>query len=231
LDSGINLADASEYVTYGNEEIAERIGINKAARTTCVKPAGTTSLVLGTSSGIHAWHNDFYMRRLRIGKNEALYGYLQIVHPELLEDDYFNPDKQAIITIPQRAPAGSITRNESVFDLLERVKHVSETWVKPGHFNGSNSHNVSATISVKDDEWGEVGEWMWKNRDYYNGLAVLPFDGGTYKQAPFEDISESSFYRLRKPLTEIDLTQVFENGDDTDLSGELACAGGACEVV
>ena len=112
-----------------------------------------------------------------------------------------------------------------MFALWERVKDVSESWIKTGHVDGSNTHNVSASLSVKDDEWDAVGDWMWKNRDYYNGLAVFPFDGGNYKQPVFEDISESTFYRLRKTLTEIDLTQVHENGDDTDLSGELACAG------
>jgi ribonucleoside-triphosphate reductase len=227
----LDLEEASQFVSFGNEVIAKKIGINTAARLTAVKPAGTTSLVLGTSSGIHAWHNEFYLRRMRVGKNEAIYRYLAEYLPEIIEDDFFSPESQAIITVPQKAPLGSITREESVFDLLERVKHVSEKWVRTGHKDGNNTHNVSATISVKDNEWDEVGEWMWKNRDYYNGLAVLPFDGGTYKQAPFEDISESTFYRLRKNLTEIDLTKVMEQNDETDLSGELACAGGSCEVV
>lgn len=227
----IDLSEAAELAVEHNKEIAKKLGIKPAARVTCVKPAGTTSLVLGTSSGIHAWHNDYYIRRLRVGKNEAIYTYLMIYHPEILEDEYFNPDKQAVISIPQKAPSGSITRDESVFDLLERVRHISEKWVKPGHKSGNNTHNVSATISIRSGQWFEVGEWMWKNRDFYNGLSVLPYDGGTYKQAPFEDISESTFYRLRKVLHEIDLTKVVEREDETDLSGELACAGGACEVV
>jgi len=229
--NSIELHKASGAVAQANAIIADIIGINRAARMTCVKPAGTTSLVLGTSSGIHAWHNDYYVRRIRIGKNEALYTYLNKYYPDMLEDEYFNPDKQAVISIPQKAPTGSITREENVFDLLERVKYVSEQWVKPGHYDGNNSHNVSATISVKDNEWEDVGEWMWKNRDFYNGLSVLPYDGGTYKQAPFEDISESTFYRMKKSLHEIDLTKVEEVSDETNLSGELACAGGACEIV
>ena len=227
----LSLSEASEIVLETNKDIARALGINPAARTTAVKPAGTTSLVLGTSSGIHAWHDDYYIRRLRVGKNEALYTYLSINHPEILEDEYFNPDKQAVISIPQKAPTGSITRGESVYNLLERVKKVSQEWVKTGHVDGNNTHNVSATISVKEDEWDSVGEWMWANREFYNGLSVLPYDGGTYKQAPFETISESTFYRLRKTLHEIDLTNVIETQDETDLSGELACAGGACEIV
>ena len=131
-----------------NREIAKRLGINIAARTTAVKPAGTTSLVLGTSSGIHAWHNDYYIRRMRLGKNEAIYSYLAINHPELIEDEYFNPTLQAVISVPQKAPNGAITRYESTLDLLERVKLISRDWVKTGHNKGNNTHNVSCTVSV-----------------------------------------------------------------------------------
>ena len=227
----ISLSAAAEYAVQANKVVANVLGINQAARVTCVKPAGTTSLVLGTSSGIHAWHNEFYVRRIRIGKNEALYSYLLTNHPEIIEDEYFNPTKQAVISIPQKAPAEAIVRRESVFSLLERVKRVSEEWIKPGHLTGSNSHNVSATISIKEDEWETVGNWMWKNRDFYNGLSVLPFNGGTYKQMPYSDISESTFYRLKGSLSDIDLTKVIEEEDTTDLKGEVACSGSSCEVI
>jgi ribonucleoside-diphosphate reductase alpha chain len=214
-----------------NKEIAKVIGIKPAARTTAVKPAGTTSLTLGTSSGIHAWHNDYYVRRIRVGKNEAIYTYLSINHPELIEDELFRPNDMAVISIPQRAPKGSITRHETAIDLLERVKAISDMWIKPGHLDGQNTHNVSATVSIKPEEWEEVGDWMWDNRSYYNGLSVLPYDNGSYKQAPFEDISKSKYNRLVKNLNDIDLTKVVEMQDNTTLSGELACAGGNCEVV
>ena len=213
-----------------NTRVSKIIDINKAARITTVKPAGTTSLVLGTSSGIHAWHNDYYIRRLRVGKNESIYGYLEKNHPELLEDDYFRPHDTAVISIPQKAPKTAILRNESPFDLLERVKTVADEWVKSGHRTGSNSHNVSATISLKEDEWEKAGEWMWANRNYYNGLSVLPYNGGTYVQAPFEDITKEKYNEMIVSLNNIDLTQVIELTDETDLSGELACAGGACEI-
>jgi len=213
-----------------NERVAKEIGINPATRTTCVKPAGTTSLVLGTSSGIHAWHDDYYIRRIRVGKDEAIYSYLLNNHPELVEDEYFNPTKQAVISVPQKAPENAITRHESVFDLLERVKNFSIRWVRSGHVDGLNTHNVSATISIKEDEWETAGEWMWLNRHYYNGLSVLPYDGGTYQQAPFETCSEDDYLELSNALTGLDLTQVIETQDNTDLSGELACAGGQCEI-
>ena len=226
-----DMTKAADIVKRENSRVAKVIGINKSARCTTVKPAGTTSLVLGTSSGIHAWHNDYYVRRMRVGKNEAIYSYLSVYHPELIEDEYFRPHDTAVISVPQKAPEGSILRTESPFDTLERVKRVATEWVKAGHRVGSNSHNVSATISLKDDEWDKAGDWMWDNRDHYNGLSVLPYNGGTYTQAPFEDIDEAKFNEMSKVLSNVDLTKVVELDDNTDLSGELACAGGNCEVV
>ena len=227
----LNMTQAADIVMRENARVAKLIGINKAARTTCVKPAGTTSLVLGTSSGIHAWHNDFYVRRLRVGKNEAIYSYLLNNHPELVEDEYFRAHDTAVISVPQASPKNSIVRTESAFDLLERVKKVSTDWVAPGHRAGSNTHNVSATISLKEDEWDRAGEWMWENRNSYNGLSVLPYNGGTYIQAPFEDITEVEFNKMVEMLSDIDLSKVTEVEDNTDLSGELACSGGSCEVT
>jgi len=227
----LDLNQAADHVKMINRITAKTIGINPAARTTCVKPAGTTSLVLGTSSGIHAWHNKYYIRRMRVGKNEAIYSYLATNHPELVKDEYFRPHDTAVIEIPQAAPKGSIIRTESAFDLLSRVKQVATTWVKTGHKKGSNTHNVSATISLKEKDWEPAGEWMWKNRDDYNGLSVLPYDGGTYTQAPFEDITKSKYDEMTKLLQEINLTKIIENNDNTDLSGELACAGGSCEIT
>jgi len=221
---------AATVVKEENARVAELLGINPAARTTCVKPAGTTSLTLGTSSGIHAWHGEYYLRRIRVGKNEAIYKYLLQHHPGLVEDEYFRPHDTAVISIPQAAPEGAITRKESALQLLKRVKNITSNWVKPGFIKGQNTHNVSATISIKDAEWPDVGEWMWENRASYNGLSVLPHDGGTYVQAPFEDCSKETYEALMDLLTEVDLTKVRENQDNTDLQGELACAGGACEV-
>ena len=228
---GYDMKAAAEAVKEENERVAKLIGINKSARTTTVKPSGTSSLVLGTSSGIHAWHNDYYLRRIRVGKNEAIYTYLAINHPELVEDEYFRPHDTAVITIPQHAPEGSILRYESVFQMLERVKKVAQEWIKNGHRTGQNTHNVSATVSIKEDEWELVGEWMWNNRKFYNGLSVLPYNGGTYTQAPFEDCTKEDFDRLLGTLKDVDLTKVVELQDNTDLRGEAACAGGACEIV
>ena len=228
---GYDMKKAASAVKRENARVAKLIGISPAARCTTVKPAGTTSLALGTSSGIHAWHNDYYVRRIRVGKNESIYKYLVENHPELVEDEYFRPHDTAVIGIPQKAPEGSILRDESPFDLLERIKKVATEWVQPGHRKGSNTHNVSATVSLKQTEWKYAGEWMWNNRDCYNGLSVLPYDGGTYTQAPFEDISKVKYDMMMKALTNINLENVKETEDNTDLSGELACAGGSCEIT
>ena len=228
---GYDMKEAAKLVKEENARVAELLGINKSARCTTVKPAGTTSLTLGTSSGIHAWHNDYYIRTIRVGKNEAIYKYLAEHHQELIEDEYFSPHDTAVISIPQKAPEGAIMRTESPFQLLERVKRVAQEWIRSGHRSGSNTHNVSATISLRDHEWDAAGQWMWDNKKHYNGLSVLPYDGGTYKQAPFQDCSEEEYERLFSYLNDIDLTNIIELADETDLSGELACAGGACEVV
>ena len=227
----LDYEEAARVVKETNNVISAALNINRAARTTAVKPAGTTSLVLGTSSGIHAWHNDYYIRRMRLGKNEAIYSYLAINHPELLEDEYFNPTLQAVISVPQKAPDGAITRHESTLDLLERVKLISKDWVKQGHDKGNNTHNVSCTVSVRDDEWKIVGEWMWANKEYYNGLSVLPYHGGTYKQTPFEDCTKEVYEQMMSTLHNVDLSKVIEVQDNTNFSDSQACGGGNCEIV
>jgi ribonucleoside-diphosphate reductase alpha chain len=226
----LNMKEAAKVVKVENARVADTIGINHSARTTTVKPAGTTSLTLGTSSGIHAWHNDCYIRRVRVGKNEAIYSHLVLHHPELVEDEYFRPHDTAVIGIPQKAPANAIFRTESPIQLLERVKKVHGEWIKPGHRTGNNTHNVSATVSIREHEWDAVGQWMWENKEFYNGLSVLPYDGGSYIQAPFQDCTKEEYEKLMKTLTDVDLSKVIEIEDNTDLSGEIACAGGACEI-
>ena len=227
----LNMKEAAKVACEENERVAKVLGINKAARVTTVKPSGTTSLVLGTSSGIHAWHDDFYLRRIRLGKNEALYTYLNMYHPEMLEDDFFKPTLQSIVSVPQRAPEGAITRKESAMDLLERIKTINKNWIKPGHRKGANMHNVSATVTIKHDEWPAVGEWLYENKDYFTALSFLPEDLGTYKQAPFETITEEQFNEAVKSLHEVDLSRVVEMSDNTALMDQAACAGGACEIV
>jgi len=227
----LSMKEAAGIVKEENERVAKILGIHKAARCTTVKPSGTTSCVLGTSSGVHAWHDDYYFRRIRLGKNESLYTHLLMNHPELIEDEYFKPQSQAVVTIPQKSPEGAITRTESAMDLLRRVEKMHKEWIKPGHRTGRNTHNVSVTISLKTEEWPEVGEWAWNNRNNYTALSCLPYDNGSYVQAPFQSITEEEFNKISSKLHEIDLSKVIEFEDYTDQKGELACAGGACEII
>jgi ribonucleoside-diphosphate reductase alpha chain len=247
-----NLAAAARVAKMTNAIISEQIGTNEAARVTCIKPSGTTSLVLGTASGIHAWHNDYYLRTMRFGKNEDIASYLMVNHPELVEDDVLRPHDTICVRIPVKAPEGSIFRTESALETLERVKKFSMEWIKEGHNIGDNTHNVSATISIDknrkyydkndptsiidefldgpSDEWEVVGEWMWQNREVYNGLSVLPYFGGSYVQAPFEDISKEEYEKRIATLHTLDLTKVTELDDTVEFGQVAACAGGACEI-
>jgi ribonucleoside-diphosphate reductase alpha chain len=227
----IDLQQGAKIAKEENARVADILGIKKAARVTTVKPSGTSSLVLGCSSGIHAWHDDYYIRRIRVGKNEAIYTYLSIHHPELIEDDIFKPTQQAIISVPQMAPESAVTRDESTFDLLERTKRFNLDWVRAGHRSGQNYNNVSVTINVKQGEWKQVGQWMWDNKDSYSAMSCLPEDLGSYKQAPYETISKQEFEELAIGLSNIDLRNVVELSDMTNLIDQAACAGGACEIV
>lgn len=225
-----DLEEAAKMAKRMNSFTASAIGINEAARVTCVKPSGSTSLVLGTSSGIHAWHNDYYLRTMRFNKNEDLAAYLMVNHPELCEDDVLRPHDTVCVRIPVKAPKDSILRTETAIDTLERVKKFSKEWIANGHRDGENSHNVSATINIKENEWKDVGEWMWENKDFYNGLSVLPYFGGSFVQAPFEDITEEQYEERIKYVKEIDLTKVVELDDTVDFGAIASCAGGSCDI-
>ena len=229
--TNINLEEGARIVKDENERVAKLLGIKKAARTTTVKPSGTSSLVLGSSSGIHAWHDKFYIRRIRVGKNEAIYTYLSIYHPELVEDDFFNPTQQAVISVPQAAPEGATTRAESTFDLLERTRRFNMEWVRPGHRSGQNFNNVSVTINVKAGEWKQVGEWMWANRNDYTAMSCLPEDLGSYRQTPYETVTEEQYNEMVQHLHNIDLRNVVEISDMTNLMDQQACMGSSCEIV
>jgi len=218
-----------------NIRVAKLINIKPAKRIGTIKPSGTASLVLGCASGIHAWHNTHYLRRMRINKDEAIYSYLvEKLGKEFIEDDSFNPTKTAVLGIPIKAPEGSILRTETPNDLLERVKRFQIEWIRASHIDGINTHNVSVTVSIKPDEWPQVTKWMWDNKDFYNGISVLDYDGGTYPQMPFSDITENEYYNLNRLLEDrtqhFNITEIIEEDDYTDLQGEAACSGGSCEL-
>ena len=226
----LNLIEAANIAKEENSRVAKIIGVNEAARVTCVKPSGTSSLTVGSSSGIHAWHNDYYIRRIRVGKNESLYHYMINNFPDLIEDCVFKPHLEAVMSFPQKAPENAILRTESAMHLLERVKKFNQEWVHGGYREGANHHNVSCTISIKDEDWGSVGEWMWNNRKYYTGISVLPFSDHTYQQAPFENCTKEQYEQMISQLHSIDITQIIEEQDNTSLTEQVACSGAGCEI-
>jgi len=230
---GLDMEAAADIGMKENFRVAQIIGIRSAARVTTIKPAGTTSCVVGTASGVHAWHGPKYIRNIQCRVGDDLYTFFTTYHPELIQVMEYDP-MSAVIGIPQIAPEGAILREEeSALDLLWRIKALNIDWVHNGHRRGPNTNNVSATISVKEKEWHDVGEWMWNNRHSFNGLSVLPFDGGTYKNAPFEEVSDEVFDRKLKYITEnpIDLTLIVEDQDNTTQKDTVACAGGSCEII
>ncbi len=227
----LNKREATKAINDENARIAELIGINAAARTTCIKPSGTSSLVVGSSSGIHAWHDAYYLRRIRLKKFEPLYQYLHLMHPELVEDDVLNPYSSAVVAVPIKAPEGAVLRTkETSLELLERIKTYNQEWISGGYQSGINQNNISATISVKDEEWDEVKNWMWTNREIYSGIAILPYDNHTYAQLPFESITEEEYNKRIVHLKGVDLTRVIEDSDLTNFGGEMACSADGCEV-
>jgi ribonucleoside-triphosphate reductase len=230
--NNLDIKQAAKIVVEENKRVSKIIGINEAARNTVIKPEGTSSIVVGSASGLHDWHDWYYIRSMRVGKNEPIYGYLLKYCPELLEDDYFKPKIQAIIKVPQKAPAGaSVRTNTSAIQMLERVKYYHTNWIKPGHRKGANTNNVSATVTIKNDEWKEVGDWLWENKHSYTALSFLPYDDHSYIQAPFESTTKEIYEEMFQHLKAIDLSNIIEDDDSTNLKGELACAGGACEIV
>lgn len=224
------LNEGARSIVEVNQKYAKRIGINPAKRCTTVKPEGTSSCILGSSSGIHARHSEYYIRRIRMSKSDPLVNYLMSEIDVLIEDDLFD-SAGVVVSIPQQSPPNAITRHsESAVDLFKRVIKYNQNWIAPGHIEGANKNNVSCTISIKEEEWDEIKELMWDNRDSYNGISLLPFDGGTYKQAPFEEIDKTKYDEMVEEVNGIDLTKIIENQDNTSRTETISCAGGSCEL-
>lgn len=228
--SGDSLQRAAKLVLDVNEKYAKKIGINVANRTTAIKPEGTASCVLGSSSGIHARHSEYYLRRVRMNKDDELALYLSKVVPELVEQDIFSSNG-IVVTIPQETPKGAITRHqENAIDLFNRVKHYYNNWVIPGHRTGSNTHNISCTINYKPEEVGLLFNKLWEDRFQYAAVSLLPFSDAIYQQAPFEDCTRELFDKYNNMVKEIDLSKILELNDTTNRMDQIACSGGLCEL-
>ena len=226
----LDLAHGADVAIAENERVADKIGIRPAKRITTIKPSGTASLVLGTSSGIHPYWARWQIRNIEVATVEPLYKYLVSAAPEWLKSKR-GESSTALFRVPLENPEDGAYRTETALEALERIKYVQRNWITPGHTSGLNKHNVSATVSVREGEWPKVREWLWDNKDEYTGLTLFPYWGGSHPEAPNIEISEEEYLELSASFPDLDLTKIKENEDLTDLQGELACAGGACEVI
>lgn len=221
-----DLADAALKI---NEGIAHLIQINPAKRIGTVKPSGTTSTVLGTTSGIHAAHANHYMRRIRIGKNDPLAIALPKLLPEeCIERSDWEPNN-VIVKLPV-SMQGLTRHDETAVELGNRALAVRNSWIKNSHRDGQNYHNVSLTINYKETEREELKQWMWDNREYYGGISLLPFSDATYANAPFEDCTKEEFEALENKLPQLDLSVVAYEQKDDGRAESAACEGGLCEL-
>ena len=205
-----------------NEEYAKQFDIQPSASITCVKPSGTVSQLVDSASGIHARHNNFYIRRIRMDKKDPIYDYLKSMGVSV-EDEVFRPDSTAVFSFPMKAPKNAILRNDkTAIEQLEIWLIYQRHWCE---------HKPSVTISVKDDEWPEVGSWVWKHFDEISGVSFLPYSNHTYQQAPYEDCSEEEYKeQLAKTPSRIDWADFLEQEDNTTGQQTLACTAGACEI-
>jgi ribonucleoside-diphosphate reductase alpha chain len=204
-----------------NEEYSEKLGIKPSAAITCVKPSGTVSQLVDSASGIHARHNPYYIRRIRMDKKDPIYTFL-MESGVPCEDEQFRPDSTAVFSFPQRAPEGSVCRKDrTALEQLELWLTYQRQWCE---------HKPSITVSVKDEEWVEVGAWVYKHFDEMSGVSFLPFSDHTYVQAPYEDITEEQYNAMLSQEYKVDWSLFKEQEDNTEGVQQLACVAGVCEV-
>ena len=208
-----------------NKKLAEKLGIKQSTAVTCVKPSGTVSQLVDAASGIHARHNPFYIRTVR-GDNKDPLTMIMKDKGVPAEPDFTAPDSVTVFSFPMKSPEHAITRYSlSAIEQLELWLKIADNYCE---------HKPSVTISVKENEWLEVGSWCWDHFDSLSGISFLPFSDHSYKQAPYQDIKKEDYSALLKDMPPvIDWTelQMYEQGDTTTGSQELACAGGVCEIV
>lgn len=205
-----------------NEEWASKLGIPVSSSITCVKPSGTVSQLVDSASGIHARHNLYYVRRIRMDKKDPLYTFLK-EQGVAVEDEAFRPDSTAVFAFPMRAPEGAVCRNDkTAIEQLELWLIYQRHWCE---------HKPSVTVSVKDNEWPEVGAWVWKHFDEVSGISFLPFSDHTYVQAPYTDCTKEEYEELVNSMpTNIKWEDFYEQEDNTISAQTLACAAGNCEI-
>jgi ribonucleoside-diphosphate reductase alpha chain len=216
------LSDLRDHARSVNEEWAERLNIPPSTSITCDKPSGTVSQLVDSASGIHARHNPYYIRRIRMDKKDPIYAFLKDKGVPV-EDEAFRPDSTAVFSFPQKAPDGAVCRKDkTAIEQLELWLIYQRHWCE---------HKPSVTISVKEDEWVEVGAWVSKHFDEMSGVSFLPFSDHSYVQAPYEDITEEQYNQLMLADYKVNWEEFTEDDDNTEGAQQLACVSGVCEVL
>ncbi len=223
---GKTLEDLREYARETNKAEAAKIGINESAAITCVKPSGTVSQLVGVSSGMHPWHSEYYIRTVRGDKKDPLSTFLKEVGIPV-EDDFMKPNDTYVFSFPVKAPEGAIVRND-----LTAIDHLN-TWLV--YQRAWCEHKPSITVSVKEEEWMEVGAWVYKHFDEVSGISFLPHSDHSYKQAPYQEVTETEYLELLAKMPSSirweDLS-FYETEDGTSGTQTLACTSdGNCEIV
>jgi ribonucleoside-triphosphate reductase len=227
LLSEANLNELRETVVKTNEEWAARLGINPSTATTCVKPSGTVSQLVDSASGLHARHSAFYLRTIRADNKDPLTEFLKASGVYYEPDVMDKSENTTVFYFPIKAPDGAVTREEQgAIEALELWKKLQDNWCE---------HKPSATINVKEDEWMDVGAWVYRNFDTLSGVSFLPHDGGSYKQAPYQELTKEQYDEWLEAHPAVsfnwDDLRHYEHEDHTTASQELSCTGGLCEVV
>lgn len=219
---GQNLEILRDHARSVNEEWAERLGIPASASITCVKPSGTVSQLVDSASGIHARHNPYYIRRIRMDKKDPIYSFLKQAGVPC-EDESFRPESTAVFAFPMAAPKDAVCRTDkSAIEQLELWLIYQRYWCE---------HKPSVTISVKDEEWPEVGAWVWKHFDEVSGVSFLPFSDHTYQQAPYTDCSKEEYEAAVAAMPQEVRWEEFIEAEDNTISAQtLACSSGSCEI-
>lgn len=217
-----NLEALREHAREVNTRWANVLGIPVSSSITCVKPSGTVSQLVNSASGIHSRHSSFYIRRIRMDKKDPVYSFLKEKGVPV-EDEAHRPDSTAVFSFPIKAPEGAICRNDrTAIEQLELWLIYQRHWCE---------HKPSITVSVKENEWMEVGAWVYKHFDEMSGVSFLPFSDHTYQQAPYEDIEEETYNKLVAQMpTDIKWEELIEEDDATEGAQQLACVSGSCEI-
>jgi ribonucleoside-diphosphate reductase alpha chain len=214
------LTELRECARATNKEWATALGIPVSASITCVKPSGTVSQLVDSASGIHPRHSKYYIRRVRGDKKDPLTQFL-VGQGVPAEDCVYKPTQTTVFSFPQRAPDGLVRDDVTPIAHLELWLTYQRFWCE---------HKPSVTISVSERDWPSVGAWTWDHFDEISGVSYLPYDGGTYRQAPYEECTEEEYNKLKASIPVVNWSQLKENTDNVEGAQMLACSAGVCEI-